>query len=90
MTRQDQIPPISDGFIDGCRLSKWITRERSNLDRIACPGAIRRFIDPDADVRCVPTAESDIPGAPISHDEGLLLAWAKSARGVRRAWTPAS
>lgn len=28
---------------------KWITRENANVDRIACPWLIRRFIDPDAE-----------------------------------------
>ncbi len=25
---------------------KWITREHINVDRVACPWLIRRFIDP--------------------------------------------
>ena len=28
---------------------KWITRENANVDRIACPWLIKRFIDPDAE-----------------------------------------
>jgi hypothetical protein len=28
---------------------KWITRENANVDRIACPWLIRRFIDRDAE-----------------------------------------
>src|SRR6478735_1340257 len=28
--------------------SKWVTRERPKIDRIACPWLIRRFIDPQA------------------------------------------
>lgn len=28
--------------------SRWITRERPKIDRLACPWLIRRFIDPDA------------------------------------------
>ena len=28
---------------------KWVTRENANVDRIACPWLIRRFIDPDAE-----------------------------------------
>jgi len=34
--------------------SKWITRERPKIDRIACPWLIRRFIDPDAAFIYVP------------------------------------
>jgi len=29
--------------------SKWVTRERPKIDRIACPWLIRRFIDPRAE-----------------------------------------
>lgn len=28
---------------------KWVTRENANVDRIACPWLIKRFIDPDAE-----------------------------------------
>jgi rhodanese-related sulfurtransferase len=28
--------------------SRWITRERPKIDRVACPWLIRRFIDPEA------------------------------------------
>ena len=28
---------------------KWVTRENANVDRIACPWLIKRFIDPEAD-----------------------------------------
>ena len=60
--------------------SRWITRERPKIDRIACPWLIRRFIDREAVFFYVPTAELleqagqlqavafDIPGAPISHE----------------------
>ncbi len=34
--------------------SRWITRERPKIDRIACPWLIRRFIDPDAIFAYVP------------------------------------
>ncbi|HEX3079464.1 MAG TPA: chromate resistance protein ChrB domain-containing protein, partial [Puia sp.] len=30
-------------------MSKWITRERPKIDRIACPWLIKRFVDPDAE-----------------------------------------
>jgi rhodanese-related sulfurtransferase len=46
---------------DGERMAKpvgaptrWITRERPKIDRIACPWLIRRFIDPDAEFVYVP------------------------------------
>ena len=60
--------------------SRWITRERPKIDRIACPWLIRRFIDPAAEFLYVPkervfeqaarhhAVAYDIPGAPISHE----------------------
>ncbi len=35
--------------------SRWITRERPKIDRIACPWLIRRFIDPSAQFLYVPS-----------------------------------
>src|ERR1700716_625522 len=39
------------------RASRWITRERPKIDRIACPWLIRRFIDPSAEFIYVPTKQ---------------------------------
>lgn len=36
--------------------SRWITRERPKIDRLACPWLVRRFIDPHADFFYVPAA----------------------------------
>jgi rhodanese-related sulfurtransferase len=36
--------------------SKWVTRERPKIDRIACPWLISRFIDPNAEFVYVPTS----------------------------------
>ena len=59
--------------------SRWITRSRPKIDRIACPWLIRRFIDPLARFDYVPTAQVvsegeargavpyDIPGATLTH-----------------------
>ncbi len=59
--------------------SKWITRERPKIDRIACPWLIRRFIDPLAEFIYVPSAEVltraeqlgaiayDVPGVTFTH-----------------------
>ncbi|HUQ27133.1 MAG TPA: chromate resistance protein ChrB domain-containing protein [Usitatibacter sp.] len=59
--------------------SRWITRERPKIDRIACPWLIQRFIDPIAQFDYVPTSAVfeeaerrqavpyDIPGAPVTH-----------------------
>jgi AraC-like DNA-binding protein len=36
---------------------QWITRARPKIDRLACPWLILRFIDPQAEIVYVPTAE---------------------------------
>lgn len=36
---------------------KWVTRARPKTDRLACPWLIRRFIEPDAEILYVPTAD---------------------------------
>jgi hypothetical protein len=33
---------------------KWITRENANVDRVACPWLIKRFVDADAEFLYVP------------------------------------
>jgi hypothetical protein len=65
------------------RPTRWVTRERPKIDRIACPWLIRRFLDPQAEILYVPTSEVfaaaeaagavafDIPGAPFTHDGDL-------------------
>ena len=69
--------------VTGERASRWITRERPKIDRIACPWLVRRFIDRHAEFIYVPMAKVfeearrleavpyDIPGAPIEHDGEL-------------------
>jgi hypothetical protein len=61
---------------------KWVTRENANVDRIACPWLIKRFIDPEAEFLYVPrdqvleAAERegaysyDAPGAKYTHRDG--------------------
>ena len=61
---------------------KWVTRENANVDRIACPWLIRRFIDPYAEFLFVPrdqvlaVAEReeghsyDAEGAKYTHRDG--------------------
>lgn len=61
---------------------KWVTRENANVDRIACPWLIKRFIDPEAEFLFVPreqvlevaereTGHSyDAPGAEYTHRDG--------------------
>ena len=62
------------------RPTRWVTRARPKIDRIACPWLIRRFLDPDSVILYVPTeqvfevahregaAAFDIPDAPFTHD----------------------
>ena len=62
---------------------KWVTRERPKIDRLACPWLIRRFIDPAAEIRYVPTAQVlavatregaipfDVPGVELTHSGPL-------------------
>lgn len=59
--------------------SRWVTRERPKIDRLACPWLIRRFIDPEAQFFYTPShrvradAEAlgaepyDIPDVTFSH-----------------------
>jgi hypothetical protein len=61
---------------------KWVTRENANVDRIACPWLIRRFIDAGAEFLFVPRDEVltvaetegahsyDTPGARYTHRDG--------------------
>jgi rhodanese-related sulfurtransferase len=37
--------------------TRWVTRERPKIDRIACPWLVRRFIDPAAELFYVPADE---------------------------------
>ncbi len=74
-----QIPKQPAWGVTGDAPSRWITRERPKIDRIAVPWMVRRFIDPAAEFFYVPTAQVleaaqrlnavayDIPGAPVSH-----------------------
>lgn len=61
---------------------KWVTRENANVDRIACPWLIKKFVDPEAEFLFVPrdqvmaVADSegaipyDVPGVVLGHVEG--------------------
>lgn len=61
---------------------KWVTRKNANVDRIACPWLIKRFVDPDAeflyvaaaDVASVAESEGAIPydvgGVELGHVDG--------------------
>lgn len=65
------------------RPSVWVTRERPKIDRIACPWAVLRFIDPGARILYAPTdavldvarrengVAFDIEGGAITHEGEL-------------------
>jgi len=48
LIRKDALPERDAG-----RPSRWVTRERPKIDRIACPWLIRRFVDRDAEIHFV-------------------------------------
>jgi rhodanese-related sulfurtransferase len=66
----------------GCS-SRWVTRERPKIDRIACPWLIRRFVDPQAEFLYVPASDVgrvaeektavpyDVSGVEFTHDGEL-------------------
>lgn len=79
-----EAPPLRmrkrpDLGVTGERPSRWITRARPKIDRIACPWLILRFVDPRAQFFYVPTGQVfsearkleavpyDIEGAPVTH-----------------------
>jgi hypothetical protein len=61
---------------------KWITRANANVDRVACPWLIKRFIDPQAEFLFVPAADVmataeregaipyDVPNVELGHVDG--------------------
>jgi len=60
--------------------TRWVTRERPKIDRIACPWLVKRFVDPEAEFLYVPAADVrrigaerdaepyDIPDVRFSHE----------------------
>ena len=63
--------------------TRWVTRERPKIDRIACPWLVKRFIDPNAEFLYVPTPNVrqvakardaipyDVPDVAFTHDGDL-------------------
>lgn len=61
---------------------KWITRDNANVDRIACPWLIKRFVDPQAEFLYVPADQVmseaerqnatpyDVANAELGHVDG--------------------
>ena len=80
--RSTPLPTIRkrpDLGVTGERPSRWVTRARPKIDRIACPWLVKRFIDPRAQFFYVPAEEVfdqarkldavpyDIADAPVTH-----------------------
>ena len=65
--------------LESAYISRWVTRERPKIDRVACPWLILRFIDCEAEFLYVPASDVlrvaaetgatpyDIPGVEMSH-----------------------
>jgi hypothetical protein len=63
--------------------TRWVTRERPKIDRIACPWLVKRFVDPEAEflyaspkevLRAAKEREAvpyDVPDVAFSHDGEL-------------------
>ena len=61
---------------------KWVTRANANVDRVACPWLIRRFVDPQAEFLFVPADQVvatvkreraipyDVPNVELGHVDG--------------------
>jgi rhodanese-related sulfurtransferase len=76
----------ADGALDRKPRSgstRWVTRERPKIDRIACPWLVARFVDPNAQFLYVPSKEVlnaakekdavpyDVPDVHFTHDGEL-------------------
>jgi len=59
---------------------RWVTRENANVDRIACPWLIKRFIDADAEFLFVPSDQV----LEVAEREGGNSYDAKGARYTHR------
>lgn len=80
--------------------TRWVTRERPKIDRIACPWLIARFVDPEAEFLYAPSKEVlrvakeqeaipyDIPDVTFSHD-GELCSFDAFLKTYRLAGDPA-
>jgi rhodanese-related sulfurtransferase len=87
---------LADGIEEGWRAAggalmqkpanastRWVTRERPKIDRIACPWLVARFVDPAAEFLYVPTPDVlsvakdktaiayDVPDVAFTHDGDL-------------------
>lgn len=80
--------------------TRWVTRERPKIDRIACPWLVARFVDPEAEFIYAPHKEVlavarakeaipyDVPDVHFSHD-GELCSFDTFLRTYRLTGDPA-
>ena len=80
--------------------TRWVTRERPKIDRIACPWLIARFVDPEAEFLYVPSRDVlraakereaipyDVPDVRFSHD-GELCSFDAFLKAYRLTSDPA-
>ncbi len=80
--------------------TRWVTRERPKIDRIACPWLVARFVDPEAEFLYVPNQEVlgvakakeaipyDIPDVQFTHD-GELCSFDAFLKTYRLTGNPA-
>jgi rhodanese-related sulfurtransferase len=62
---QAQMPTIREAALpprDEMGRTRWVTRARPKVDRVACPWLIRRFVDPDAVILFVSPSEVEATG----------------------------
>ena len=80
--------------------TRWVTRERPKIDRIACPWLVARFVDPEAEFLYAPNKEVlhaarekeaipyDVPDVHFTHD-GELCSFDTFLRTYRLIGDPA-
>jgi hypothetical protein len=51
------VSPVAPATLAAYRETRWVTRSRPHVDRLACAWLIRRFINPHASIRYAPTPE---------------------------------
>ncbi len=80
--------------------TRWVTRERPKIDRIACPWLVARFVDPGAEFLYVPSKEVlatakakeavpyDVPDVQFTHD-GELCSFDAFVKTYRLGGDPA-
>ncbi len=70
------VPLIASAAIASYRDTRWMTRPRPHVDRLACAWLIRRYINPQASIRYADSSDLgevafDLVDAPFSHQGSL-------------------